>query len=128
STAGLQNGQGAQARFSAPRGVALDNGGNLYVADTGNSTVRLVSSTGNVSTVSGDGTIGSSDSPVARFNGLVGIVFDGRSLFVYLADTGNHRIRRLDSAGNAMTIAGGDRGFADGPPSLARFADPSGIA
>ncbi|MFY9574616.1 MAG: IPT/TIG domain-containing protein, partial [Blastocatellia bacterium] len=127
-TAGLQDGAGAQARFNSPRGLAFDNGGNIYVADTGNSAVRFISAGGNVSTVAGDGTIGSSDSPAARFNGLIGIVFNGGSLYAYLADTNNHKIRRLDSAGNVLTIGGADRGFADEAPGLARFADPSGIA
>ena len=126
--AGFQDGAGAQARFSAPRGIALDNQGNAYVADTGNSAVRSVTPSGNVSTVAGDGTPGSSDSPNARFNGLVGIAVDGTTLFVYVADAGNHRIRKLTPSGTTITLVGVDRGFADGSPSQARFADPSGIA
>jgi hypothetical protein len=126
-TSGFQDGAGSQARFNAPRGVALDNQGNAYVADTGNSSVRAVTPAGNVSTVAGDGTIGSSDSP-ARFDGLVGITVDGTTLFVYVADTGNHRIRRLAPSGATITIAGADRGFADGSGTQARFAEPSGIA
>jgi len=55
---------------------------------------RPVTPSGNVSTVAGDGTIGSSDSP-ARFDGLVGITVDGSTLFVYVADTGNHVLRRV---------------------------------
>lgn len=127
-TAGLRDGGGTLARFSAPTGIALDNIGNIYVADTGNSAVRFVSTTGSVSTVAGDGTIGSNDSPSARFNGLAGIVVEGATLLVYLADTGNHRIRRLDASGVVITIAGSDRGFADGSASQARFASPVGIA
>ncbi|MFY9609632.1 MAG: RHS repeat-associated core domain-containing protein [Blastocatellia bacterium] len=127
SASGLQDGAGGQARFNAPRGLAVDDQGNLYVADTGNSAVRAVAPSGNVSTVAGDGTIGSSDSPT-RFDGLVGIAVDGATLFVYVADTGNHRIRRLTPAGATITIAGAERGFADGPASQARFAEPSGIA
>ncbi len=127
STSGFQDGAGSQARFNAPRGVAVDNQGNAYVADTGNSSVRAVTPSGNVSTVAGDGTIGSSDSP-ARFDGLVGITVDGSTLFVYVADTGNHRIRRLAPSGATITIAGADRGFADGSGTQARFAEPSGIA
>lgn len=127
SNSGFQDGAGSQARFNAPRGVAVDNQGNAYVADTGNSSVRAVTPSGNVSTVAGDGTIGSSDSP-ARFDGLVGITVDGSTLFVYVADTGNHRIRRLTPSGATITIAGADRGFADGSGTQARFAEPSGIA
>jgi YD repeat-containing protein len=126
-TAGLTNGQGAQARFNAPQGIAADNSGGLYVADTGNNVVRYISATGDVSTIAGDGTVGAGDAP-ARFNSPVGVAFDGTTLFVYLADSSNHRIRRLTQGGSVITIAGAGRGFADGTATQARFADPSGIA
>ncbi len=125
--AGFQNGQGAQARFNSPRGVAVDASGNLYVADSGNHAVRVISLNGSVNTVAGDGTIGSTDAPTARFNGLVGIAVDGVSLYIYVADTANHRIRRLNASGATLTIAGAERGFADGSASQARFADPMGL-
>lgn len=127
-TAGLQDGTGAQARFNAPRSIAVDSQGNLYVADTGNSAVRLITAGNVVRTLAGDGTVGSNDSPNARFNGLAGVAVDGDSVFVYLADAGNHRIRRLDQSNTVITIAGAERGFADGAASEARFADPMGIA
>jgi hypothetical protein len=47
---------------------------------------------------------------------------------IYLADSGNHRISKLDPSGTVITIAGAERGFADGPATQARFAEPSGIA
>ena len=128
TTAGFQNGQGTLAGFNAPRGIAVDNQGNIYVADTGNSAVRSITPSGNVTTVAGDGTIGSSDSPNARFDGLTGIAIDGATLYIYLADTGNHRIRRLTPSGAVITIAGAGRGFADGTADQARFAEPAGIA
>jgi RHS repeat-associated protein len=127
-TSGFENGQGNQARFNSPSGIAIDAAGNLFVADTGNSAVRFVSTDGMVSTVAGDGTLGSTDAPAARFNTLAGIAVDGATAYVYLADTGNHRIRRLDPQGAVITIAGAERGFADGSAAQARFADPSGIA
>jgi RHS repeat-associated protein len=126
-TAGLTNGQGAQARFNAPQGITVDNSGGLYIADTGNNVVRYLSATGEVSTVAGDGTVGAGDAP-ARFNSPVGVAFDGTTLFVYLADSSNHRIRRVTQGGSVITIAGAGRGFADGTATQARFADPSGIA
>jgi RHS repeat-associated protein len=127
-TAGLQNGAGSQARFNAPQGVATDSQGNVYVADTGNAAVRMVNSGGTVSTLAGDGTVGSNDSPGARFDGLVGVAVEGQNVYAYLSDTGNHRIRRLDVAGTVITVTGAERGFKDGSASQARFAEPSGIA
>jgi RHS repeat-associated protein len=127
-TAGFQDGPGAQARFNAPQGIVTDNQGDIYVADTGNSSVRMINAAGVVSTAAGNGTVGSNDSPSARFDGLVGIAVDGVHVYVYLADTGNHRIRRLDLTGTVITIAGAERGFKDGSGSEARFAEPSGIA
>lgn len=126
-TPGLVDGAGNQARFNSPRGIAVDPQGNIYVADTGNAAVRLINSIGQVSTLAGDGTVGSTDSP-ARFDCPAGVAVNGSTVYVYLADKGNHRIRRLDSTGTVITIAGQDRGFADGTASTARFAEPSGIA
>ena len=126
-TPGLQNGIGNQARFNAPQGIALDSDGNVYVADTGNSAVRKIDAAGNVSIVAGDGSVGSNDSPGARFDGLVGVAVEGQNIYVYLADSGNHRIRRLDVAGTVITVTGAERGFKDGSAAQARFAEPSGI-
>ena len=127
-TPGLQNGPGNQARFNAPQGVAADSAGNVYVADTGNSAVRKIDPAGIVTSLAGDGSVGSNDSPGARFDGLIGIAVDGQNVFVYLADSGNHRIRRLDTAGTVITVSGAERGFKDGSAAQARFAEPSGIA
>src|SRR5262249_37636044 len=126
--AGFTDGTGMQARFNAPRSVAADALGTIYVADTSNAAVRRIAPNGEVKTLVGDGTIGSNDSPNARFDGLAGVAVDGNSVYVYLADTGNHRIRRLDPSGTVITITGAERGFADGTASQARFAEPSGIA
>jgi RHS repeat-associated protein len=127
-TAGFQDGPGSQARFNAPRGLAVDHQGNIYVADTGNAAVRVINLAGQVSTLAGDGTIGANDSPGARFNFPSGVAVNGSNIYVYLSDKGNHRIRRLDVGGTVITLAGSDRGFADGSPTQARFAEPTGIA
>ncbi|HET6978762.1 MAG TPA: RHS repeat-associated core domain-containing protein [Pyrinomonadaceae bacterium] len=126
-TPGLVDGTGSQARFNSPRGIAVDIQGNIYVADTGNAAVRKIDLAGQVSTLAGDGTVGSSDSP-SRFDCPSGVAVSGSTVYVYLADKGNHRIRSLDSTGTVVTIAGQDRGFADGSAGDARFAEPSGIA
>ncbi len=126
-TAGFADGQGAAARFNNPKGVAVDSLGYVYVADTGNHRVRRISS-GSVTTLAGDGTAGTTDGSPARFNNLAGVAVDGQTVYVYLADTGNHRIRRLDGNALTITLAGADRGFKDGLASQSRFADPTGIA
>ena len=127
-TAGFVNGNGATARFNNPKGIAADNAGNIYIADTGNSAVRRIDFGGNVVTLAGDGTVGANDSPNARFNGLAGITIDGDSVYIYLADGTNHLIRRLDPTNSVMTIAGNTRGYADGSAQNARFANPTGLA
>ncbi len=127
-TAGFTNGQGAAARFNNPKGVAVDNLGRVLVADTGNHVVRRIDAGGNVTTLAGDGTAGTTDGNPARFNSLAGVAVDGQTVYVYLADTGNHRIRRLDGNPTTITLAGLDRGFKDGLASQSRFADPTGIA
>ena len=127
-TAGFTNGQGAAARFNNPKGVAVDNLGRVLVADTGNHVVRRIDGSGNVTTLAGDGTSGTTDGTAARFNGLAGVAVDGQTAYVYLADTGNHRIRRLDNNPITITLAGQERGFKDGLASQSRFADPTGIA
>jgi RHS repeat-associated protein len=127
-TAGFVNGAGAAARFNSPRGVAVDTVGRIYVADTGNHAVRRIDVVGNVTTVAGDGTAGSTNSPNARFNGLAGIAADGDQIYIYVADANNHRIRRLDQSDTVITLAGLDRGFKDGTAAESRFADPAGVA
>ena len=126
--AGFRDGAGNQAQFNAPRSIAIDNQNIIYVADTGNVAVRSISTNEAVATVAGDGTAGSADSPNARFDGLSGVAVDGATLYIYIADTNNHRIRRLSPNGSVITIAGAERGFADGSANSARFADPVGIA
>ncbi|HEY0762426.1 MAG TPA: RHS repeat-associated core domain-containing protein [Pyrinomonadaceae bacterium] len=127
-TSGLVNGAGNQARFNAPQGVATDGAGNVYVADTGNAAIRKIDQAGTVTSLAGDGSVGSNDSPGARFDGLVGVAVEGQNIYVYLGDSGNHRIRRLDVSGTVITIGGAERGFRDGSAAQARFAEPSGIA
>ncbi len=127
---GSADGTGTSARFNNPQGiVAL--GGDLYVTDTGNHTIRKVTTTGDVTTLAGSpGTPGSTDgTATARFNSPLGIAFVGTNLFV--ADAGNHTIRRVTTpAGDVDTFAGsaGQPGFADGQGGSARFSSPDGIA
>jgi arabinan endo-1,5-alpha-L-arabinosidase len=94
---GNLNGTGSQARFYFPSGVAVDTAGNLFVADTDNSTIREITSSGVVSTLAGQpGTTGSADGvdSAARFNFPAGITVSSSGT-IYVADTNNHTIRAL---------------------------------
>ena len=122
---------GTSAQFNAPRGVAVDPLGNVIVADTGNHVVRRVTKTGVVTTIAGEpGVAGSNDGigNAAHFNAPFGITV-ARDGNIYVADTGNHTIRRVTPAGVVTTIAGhaGEPGSADGDGIAARFAGPVGI-
>jgi len=95
-SSGSADGTGSSARFYYPAGVAVDGSGSLYVADTFNDTIRMINSSGGVSTVAGlAGSSGSADGTgsAARFNRPFGVAMDS-SGHVYVADTYNHTIRR----------------------------------
>ncbi len=126
------DGTGGAARFNFPRGLAVDVSGNLYVADTTNSTLRKVTSSGVVTTIAGSaGSFGSADGTgsAAQFNSPCAVAVDSVGT-VYVADRNNHTIRKITSAGVVTTLAGlaGSTGSADGTGSVARFSNPSGVA
>lgn len=128
---GFLNGSLANSRFNSPTDVTSNQPDVLYVCDRLNHRIRKIDLvSGSVSTFSGQGTAGFADgaSNEARFNNPQGIwVTPGGE--VYVADTQNNRIRRVDPAGNATTIAGdGTAGFADGPAMNARFFGPTDVA
>ena len=97
STAGFANGTGTAARFNYPRGIAMDGSGVLYVSDATNNRIRSVSPDGVVSTIAGVSTAGSTDglATSARFNTPGGLALDGSGT-IYVADTNNHRIRKIE--------------------------------
>lgn len=126
------DGTGLEAVFNWPYAVTTD-GTNLYVADSGNHTIRkIVIATRAVTTLAGvAGMTGSTDGigPAARFNYPLGITSDGTNLFV--SDSNNDTIRKIEIAtGMVTTLCGspGKFGSVDGVGSAARFDAPTGIA
>lgn len=129
---GITNGRGAAARFMSPRGIVADAAGNLYVSDSAAKTIRKVSPAGDVSTFAGKAReAGSSDGAgeVARFGSPLGLALD-KNGFLYVADAGNHTIRKVSATGVVTTLAGsaGDPGYVDGQGSAARFAFPQSLS
>jgi hypothetical protein len=129
---GSVDGTGSAARFNQPYGVAVDTAGNVLVADTGNSTIRKVTSAGVVTTLAGTtGVTGSVDGTgsAARFNQPAGVAVDTAGN-VFVADSENCTIRKVTSAGVVTTLAGlaGSLDSINGTGSVARFITPIGIA
>jgi sugar lactone lactonase YvrE len=131
--AGSSDGTGSAAGFYYPAGVAADNAGDLFVADTDNHTIRkVVASTGAVTTLAGlAGSSGSADgtSSDARFNSPSGVAVDAAGN-VYVADTMNNTLRMITPQGVVTTLAGspGIAGSTDDAGSAARFEGPQGLA
>src|SRR5215217_1020897 len=104
-TAGYVDGPAAQAKFNGPIGIAVDARGQVYVADSYNDRIRVISTDGQVSTLAGRGTPGyvDGDRSAALFDTPCGVAItsDGG---VIVADTGNDRLRKVSSDGNVSTI------------------------
>lgn len=155
--AGLEDGQGTSALFKSPRGVTVDAAGIVYVADTGNDRIRLITQDGEVTTlavtdlsepvdlvVAPDGTLYVTESGHGRISritpaGARSTLVDGllsptglamdRHGHLYVAESGRHRICKVDPTGALTVLAGdGSPGFADGEGPAARFSTPTGVA
>ena len=129
-------GTATNASLSYPRSVAVDGSGNIYIADTSNQRIReVVHSTGNITTVAGDGTYGYSGdggpATLAKLANPYGVAVDDAGN-IYIADTNNNRIREVDATTHDITtVAGnGTGGFSSdgGPATDATLTSPYGVA
>lgn len=130
-TPGSKDGTGTQAQFDTPCGIGSDQLGNLFVSDTGNHTIRKVTSSGAVTTVAGiAGQSGFANGTAftALFSSPLGIVVATNGT-IFICDSGNHLIRAISASGGVTTLAGnpGVWGSADGIGSAARFNGPVGL-
>jgi sugar lactone lactonase YvrE len=135
------------ARLNSPSGVAVDDKGNVYIADTQNHRVRKVNPGGTITTfagrsrvpsLSGGGLSGDGGPAIsAELNSPLGVAVDGQGN-VYIADTQNHRVRKVNPGGTITTIAGtgsgalpaNQGGFSGdgGPATAAQLSGPRGVA
>lgn len=130
--AGYTDGAPAIAQFRAPRALVQDAAGITYVADTGNHAIRKIAPDGSVAHFAGLATQPGSDdgaAGTARFSSPQGLALDAAGN-LYVADTGNHTIRRVSTAGVVTTFAGaaGQQGAVNGPATTARFDAPRALA
>ncbi len=128
-TKGNLNGTGVAASFNTPVGLAFDASGNLYVADSGNNLIRMITPAGVVSTVAGDGTKGNNNGAAlnSNFNKPSGITID-QAGNIFISDSANNLIRMLTPQGQVITLAGsGVAGGFNNIGVLAQFAYPVGL-
>lgn len=130
---GTNDASGTSAKFNSPQGIVIDATGNLYVTDTGNHTIRKITSLGVVSTLAGAPTVsGTSDGSGsnARFNQPEGIAINAAGTILYVADTANHTIRSVTVGGSVSTYAGtaGTPGSVNSTGLSASFNTPQGVA
>ncbi len=131
-TFGDADGNGDEARFNTPLGISVDSNGTVYVADTGNETIRKISVDGDVSTLAGSpGSTGARDGTgsFARFSGPYGVAVD-TSFNVYVVEARGSTVRKITADGTVSTIAGtsGVNGMTDATGSAASFLVPFDIA
>ena len=129
---GSIDGIGANARFRNPWGVAVDDAGNVFVADMSNDTIRKITPTGVVSTLAGQAGISGNLNGVgtrAQFNNPFAMAVDSTEN-IYVSDSANDTIRKITPGGVVSTLAGlpGYAGSTDGNGNDARFWNPQGLA
>lgn len=126
-------GPALDARVWGPSGIARDAAGNIYIADQYNNRIRKINASGIISTIAGNDTAGFSGdggpAAMAKLNQPRGIAVDAIGN-IYFSDNLNNRVRKIDSAGNIITVAGnGSKGYNGDniAATLAKLDQPRGI-
>jgi sugar lactone lactonase YvrE len=131
TTGGYADGTGTGAQFNNPIGIAVDAQGNIYVSDSFNNRIRMITPGGVVTTLAGNGVAGYADGDAAsaQFYGPQGLAVDAQGN-VFVADYGNNVIRKITAAGVVSTVAGNTTaGYVDGAATtVAEFNSPAGVA
>jgi DNA-binding beta-propeller fold protein YncE len=131
---GSTDATGAAASFNSPGGLAVDSStGNVYVADSQNDTIRMITAAGVVTTLAGSpGSSGFADGTgsIARFAGPSGVAVNSATHHIYVADSNNEVIRDIAPGAVVTTLAGthGTSGSRDGTSATALFNQPLGVA
>lgn len=128
-TSGFADGVGAAARFNRPYGMAVLADQSILVADSGNHRIRRVQMDGTVTTFAGTGAQGSANgfTTDATFNTPQALAL-GADGSVYVADTGNSRVRRIQGGFVTTAVGSGVKGFLDGDRSISQFFGLEGIS
>jgi uncharacterized protein (TIGR03437 family) len=141
TTALGDGGQATEATVSRPAGIAVDSAGNLYIADAGHNRIRRVSTAGIITTVAGNGSAAySGDGGLATLAAIratstdrattLGVTVDATGN-LYIADSGNNRVRVVTTDGKINTIAGNGSSAQlgdNGPATGAGLGEPTGMA
>jgi sugar lactone lactonase YvrE len=133
------DGPATQATFTGPNGISFDSNGNLYVADTGNHAIRLISAAnGNITTIAGTGTAGFGGDNGPATQAMLNAPWSatpippsvpGVNAGFYIADQNNNRVRKVDASGMITTVAGSTAGYSGdkGPATAAQLYEPASV-
>lgn len=125
---GFVDGYRTSAQFNGPSKTVRDSAGNIYVTDVQNHAIRKIDTGGNVTTLAGNGHPGYADGQgnAAQFSRPTAVVYSSVSNCLYVADSNNNMIRRIDMSGNVTTYSGSTTGgLTNGSLASAQFATPT---